>query len=151
MDGDNLKSYFELKVIWKDDDMFELRITATNGRFSGTTEVYDTSESLTSFAKSLSGYPKEDKTLIHEAGQKDGYSYFSINFYCIDNAGHLGVEVSLEENVSTQYRQEEKDKLKHEIIVKPNAIENFQKQLLSLAKNEEGTAILYGNDNRLDK
>jgi hypothetical protein len=150
MAGDNLKSYLELKVVWKDDDMFELRVTATNGRFFGATEVYDTSSALTSFATSLLGYPKEDKTLIHEAGQKDSYSYFAMKFYCIDNAGHVGVEVSLEENVSTQFRPEEKDKIKLEIIVEPNAIDNFQKQLLSLAKNEDGTAILYGADNRLD-
>jgi hypothetical protein len=40
--------------------------------------------------------------------------------------------------------------LKLEIIVEPSAIDRFQKELCHLAKNEEGLAILYGNDNRLD-
>jgi hypothetical protein len=59
----------------------------------------------------------------------------------------LGVEINIERNVSTEYRQEEKDKIKLEIIVEPNAIDNFRKELLTLAKNEEGNAILYGKDN----
>jgi hypothetical protein len=147
---ENLKSYLKLKVIWKDDDMFELRIHASNGRFTGTTEVYETGESLMLFANSLLSYPKDNKRLFHEAGKRSSYSYFSMEFYCIDYAGHVGVEVTLEANVSTQYRQEEKDKIKLEIFVEPSAIDTFQKQLFTLAENEEGTAILYGSDNRLD-
>ncbi len=147
MDIDNRKSFLELKVIWKDDDMFELKVTASNERFFGTTEVYDTSDSLTSFAKSLIGYPTDDKTLVHEAGEKNSYAYFSMKFYCIDKAGHIGVQINLEENVATEYRQEEKDKLTLEIVVEPNAIDNFQKQLIHLAVNQEGVATLYGRDN----
>ncbi|HTE32268.1 MAG TPA: hypothetical protein VK666_17930 [Chryseolinea sp.] len=145
MDGDNRKSLLELKVIWKDDHMFQLRVTATNGRYSGTTEVYDTSVSLANFAKSLLGYPKDEQVLFHNAGQTDGYSYFEMRFYCIDNAGHVGVQVSLEEYNST--RPEEKDKLKLEIIVEPSAIDNFQRELLQLAVNENGIARLYGRNN----
>jgi len=144
---DKQQSFLELKVVWKDDDMFELKVHGSNRRFSGTTEVYDTSESLENFAKSLFGYPtSENKTLIHEAGQKDSYSYFGMSFYCIDKSGHIGVLVELEENVSTSYRQEEKSKIKLEIIVVPSGIDNFQKQLLQLAITQEGTATLYGQD-----
>jgi hypothetical protein len=144
------KSFLELKVIWKDDDMFELRIKTSNSRFSGSTEVYDTSYTLSDFAKKLVGFPKDNKTLFYEAGEKDSYSYFSMRFYCIDTAGHIGVEINLEENVSTVYRQEEKDKLKLEIIVVPSAIDNFQKELLKMAINEDGVATLYGQNSNPD-
>lgn len=147
MDIESRKSFLELKVIWRDDDMFELKVTASNGRYFGTTEIYDTSDSLTNFAKSLIGYPADNKELLHEAGQKNSYAYFGMKFYCIDNAGHVGVQVNLEENVATQYRKEEKDKLTLEILVEPNAIDNFQKQLLQLAIKQDGTATLYGRDN----
>ena len=83
MDNDFRQSFLELKVIWKDDDMFELRIKTSNGRYSGMTEVYDTSETLTDFAKALMGFPTDRKTLFYEIGEKDSYSYFSIRFYCI--------------------------------------------------------------------
>lgn len=150
MNKDKLKSFLELQIVWKDDDMFELKVTASNSRYYGATEVYDTTESLFSFAQALIGFPKNNKKLLHEAGFKDGYAYFSMNFYCIDDAGHIGVEINLEDNVATEFRPEEKDKLKLEIIVEPVAIDNFQRELSQLAKKQEGTAVLYGRDNRLD-
>jgi hypothetical protein len=141
------ESYLELELIWKDDEMFELRVTASNGRYFGITEVYETSESLDHFAELLFGFPKNNLTLFHEMGKKNSYAYFSMKYYCIDNAGHLGIEINLEENVSTEYRNEEKDKLKLEIIVEPSAIDNFQKALKQLARNQEGKATLFGRNN----
>jgi len=150
MEIDYRKSFLELKVIWKDDDMFELKVTASNGSYFGTTQVYDTSDSLTSFAKSLIDYPTDNKVLFHEAGQTNSYAYFAMKFYCLDNAGHIGVQVNLEDNVGSQYRPEEKNKLTLEILVEPNAIDNFQKQLIQLAVKQTGIAILHGRDHRPD-
>ena len=146
---ENRKSFLELKVIWKDDNMFELRVTASSVDFFGRTEVYDQSESLSKFASTLFDYPNDNSTVFYEIGEKDSYAYFSMKFYSIDKSGHIGVEINLESNVSTEYRQEEKNKVKLEIIVEPSAIDNFQRELFHLAKKEEGSAILYGNDNRL--
>jgi hypothetical protein len=72
----------------------ELKVTASNGRYFGTTEVYDMTESLISFAQTLIGFPNDNKKLFHDAVFKDGYAYFSMNFYWIDNAGHIGVEIN---------------------------------------------------------
>ncbi|KKX46508.1 hypothetical protein L950_0231570 [Sphingobacterium sp. IITKGP-BTPF85] len=33
MTVENRKSFLEIKVIWKDDEMFELRVTASNINF----------------------------------------------------------------------------------------------------------------------
>lgn len=150
MDLNNRKSFLELKSIWKDEHMFELKVTVSNNIFSGVTEVYDQYKRITEFAKELTDYPRENKILFYEAGEKDSYSYFSMKYYPIDNVGHIGIEIHIESNVPTVYRQEEKDKLKLEIVVEPNAIDNFRKALFNLARNEEGTAILFGSDNRLD-
>ena len=150
MDKDRLKSFLEMQIVWKDDDMFELKVTSSNGRYFGTTEVYDRTKSLFYFAQNTNGFPNNNKKLFHAAGIKDGYAYFSMNFYCIDNAEHNGVEINLEDNVATEFRHEEKDKLKLEIIVEPSAIDSFQKELSQLATTQKGTAILYGRDNRLD-
>lgn len=133
-----------LKVIWKDEDMFELHVSANNGRYSGQTEVYETKESLLLFAKDLKGYPNGKEELIHQCGEKDRYAFFEMRFYQIGFSGQVGVQISLEENVSTEYRQEEKDKLKMELIVEPYAIDIFQKELMKLAQNEDGEAELKG-------
>lgn len=144
------KSFLELKSIWKDEHMFELKVIASNTYFKGETEVYDQFESISDFAKALIAYPKDDNILFYEAGIKDDYSYFSMKYYPIDKNGHIGVEINIESNVSTTFRPEEKNKLKLEITVEPNAIDNFQKELLRLAKNEDGIATLFGIDNILD-
>ena len=147
---DNLKSFLKLNIIWKDDDMFEIKVTASNTSFYGSIEVYDQSDRLSEFAKLLNTFPENDKVLFYEAGEKDSYAYFSMKYYSLGKSGSIGVEINIESNVATEYRKEEKNKLKLEIIVEPSAIDRFQKELYHLAKNEEGTAILYGNDNRLD-
>lgn len=150
MSVENRKSFLELKVIWKDDDMFDLSVTASSVDFFGRTEVYDQFESLSKFTTTLKGFPNDNKTLFYEAGQKDSFAYFSMKYYSIDKSGHIGVEIHLESNVATEFRQEEKNKLKLEIIVEPSAIDNFHRELFHLAEKQEGSATLYGNDNRLD-
>jgi hypothetical protein len=134
--------FLKLEVIWKDDNMFELQISVDNGRYSGQTEVYETKESLLTFAASLKGYPNGKESLIHKCGEKDSYAYFEMKFYQIGSTGIVGVQISIEENVATEYREEEKDKLKLELIVEPNAIDKFQKELVNLAQKEQGIAEL---------
>lgn len=134
--------FLKLEVIWKDDDMFELQVSVDNGRYSGKTEVYETKESLLTFATSLKGYPNGNESLMHKCGEKDSYAYFEMKFYQIGSTGIVGVQTSIEENVATEYRKEEKDKLKLELIVEPNAIDKFQKELVKLAQAEQGIAEL---------
>jgi hypothetical protein len=147
MEAITRKAFLELKVIWKDDDMFEMGVTASNGRYSGTTEVYDTTESLAAFASLLYDFPQAKTALVHEAGEMDGYAYFQMKFYPFGHASYIGVQVSLEENVYPPYREVEKVKLKLEIVVEPHAIDVFQKALSQLARKQEGTVTLYGRDN----
>jgi hypothetical protein len=141
-----MKSFLKLEVVWKDNEMFQLGITASNGQFSGTTKVYEQRHPLYKFAYSLVGFPKtkNDSILFYEAGQKDGCEYFSMRFYTIDDMGHLGVQVTLERDVPTMYRIEEKDKLTLEILTEPGLLDRFVRSLLTLAANEKGQAILEG-------
>jgi hypothetical protein len=136
------EKYLKLEVIWKDDDMFELQVSANNGRYSGTTEVYEQSESLLKFVDELSGFPFGKDRITHSCGEKDNYAYFSMEFYKIGLTGKCGLLITMEETVATEYRKEEKDKLSMELIIEPNSIDIFCRELKSLAKKEEGTAVL---------
>ena len=69
-----------------------------------------------------------------------------MKFYCLDVAGHIGVHINLEENVSTDYRPEVKDKITLEMNVEPASIDKFQKDLLALSVNATGQAILLGHN-----
>lgn len=138
------EKYLRFEVIWRDEDMFELNIQANNGRFLGTTEVYESPDGLLKFANRLKGFPFNNKKLKHFCGKKNGYSYFEMELYKIGSTGICGVLVTLEESVATEYREEEKDRVSLELIVEPNAIDVFQNELKHLAKNEEGIATLIG-------
>lgn len=140
----NKRKFLKLEVIWKDEHMFELQVSCNNRYFSGIAEVFETQIPLLEFAKSLKGYPKNRETLTHICGKKDSYAYFEMNFYPIGMNGTVGVEVVLESNTPTEYRPKEKDKLRLELIVEPNAIDVFQRELELLAINEDGDAELIG-------
>ena len=131
-----------LEVIWKDEDMFEMRISANNGRYSGITEIYDTTESLLEFVNELKEFPFEKDKVVHSCGKKDSYAYFEMKFYKIGLSGKCGVLITMEENVATEYRKEEKDKLSMELIIEPNSIDIFCRELKLLAQKEDGTAEL---------
>jgi hypothetical protein len=143
------KRFLKFEVVWKDEHMFEIKVSADNGRYSGTTEVYETKESLLPFAHSLEGFLNGSKKLSHSCGERNSYAFFQVKFYPVDTGSVVGVHITLEENVATEYREEEKDKLTMELIVEPNAIDIFQKELVSLAINEEGSAELIGIDRYL--
>ena len=140
----NKLKYLDLEVIWKDEDMFELKISVNNGRYFGTTEVYDQGKPLYDFALKLKGFPNGQDKIVHTAGEKDSYAYFEMTFYPIGLTGKVGVLILLEENVTSEYRKNEKDKLKMELIVEPASIDNFQQELQALATNEDGRAQLIG-------
>ena len=134
--------YLKLEVIWKDEHMFELKVSANNGRYSGITEVYEVSDSLLKFANELNGFPFGKDTVTHSCGEKDSYAYFEMEFYKIGLTGKCGLQITMEENVATEYRKEEKDKLTMELIVEPNSIDIFCRELKILAEKESGIAEL---------
>lgn len=122
--------------------MFEILVSANNGRYSGTTEVYEQSKSLLRFVNELNGFPKGKDEIVHSCGKKDSFSFFEMKFYNIGLTGKCGVLITMEENVPTEYREEEKDKLSMELIVEPHAIDIFCSELKILAQKEEGSAEL---------
>jgi hypothetical protein len=149
MDISNLKSFFKLQVVRKDEQLFELKVTASNGSYFGTTDVYDTPETILKFAETLIGFPQENSDLLYETGFKNEYSSFSMHFYRIDKAGQFAVEVNLEDNIKTAFKHELKSKIRVEIIIELKAIQKFQKDLSRLASKQEGIAILNGKDDAI--
>ena len=102
MTVDIKKSYVELTVIRKDSDMFEMNLTASNGDFKGSTQVYDQFITLADFATQLTHFPKTSKILFYEAGVKDSYAYYSMRFYTLGVSGIICVEINIESNVATE-------------------------------------------------
>lgn len=144
----NLKSYLQLKIIYVDEELIELEIKGSDTCFSGTTDVYADIKSIKPFADQLIDFPKNNKMLFFELGDKDSrYSYFSISFYPTHSLSHIGVQIKMV--TETGLRTEDQCKIQFEILVEPNAIDEFRKALNQIALKKSGSAILYGKDNRL--
>ncbi|CAG5075091.1 hypothetical protein DYBT9623_05573 [Dyadobacter sp. CECT 9623] len=147
MEFDSGKSHLELMVIWKDDEMIELSVKASNGRYFGTTQVYDTAESLMGLATSLADFWGGHQPIVYEAGANGGYAFWGMYIYLLKPSGLISVEVNLEENSNDRDdSHEKKNKVKLEIQVYTASIDRFRDELIQLAQNEEGVAFLYGEN-----
>lgn len=132
----------KFEIIWKDDHIFEMEIFADNGRYSGTIEVYESSSQLMDFANELSRFPFEKETITNSYGEADSESYFKMDFYKVSPAGKCGVKITMEEDVTTEHKNVVKDSLIMELIIEPNAIDEFYKELKFLSVKEKGSAEL---------
>ncbi len=141
---DSEKPFLRLKVDWQDESMFELTVSASNTIFCGKASLYALPSDLLKFAGQLKGFPHRRETLFYEEGRTGNNGYFSMRYYPVGYNGHVGVEINLESNLLGDYREEEKDRVKLEIIVEPGSIDKFQKELYNLAETESGIATLYG-------
>ena len=141
---DKSKSFLELKVIWNDHEIIQLQITASNGKFCGKTEMYEIPACLYDFAEKLTNHPKSGEKLSYSPSIRTGYDFFSMKYYLINDTGKLGIEIIIDSQ--SEYFVDVKDSVKLEIVVEPNAIKSFQKELQTLAKKENGKAKIYGID-----
>ena len=141
----NPESKLIIKYVWNDEHMIEISVIASNDRYYGTTKVYTTADDLLELSEKMTNFPtSQDEKVTYCAGEKNATSYFSMQFFVVDNIGHTSVIIELEDNVSTKHLKEEKNKLLIEIPTEPNLIDEFNLQLRSLAKTGYGEAILIG-------
>ncbi|TRW22636.1 hypothetical protein FMM05_17305 [Flavobacterium zepuense] len=133
--------FLAFEVIWKDADILELQIKASNGRYMGTVEIYDTYESLINFEKSLTGYCIGSNT-YYRSEPYNQKSKCTMKFRAPDNAGLVGVEVILEENTLFNDEDKPNNTVSLQLIAELNAIDNFAIELGKLIYGREGIAIL---------
>jgi hypothetical protein len=86
-----------IERLWFDDDVVELRVSARSAHFSGVCDIYSTSTLLRDAAESIQGFPLDvndvrtvDLATTGECG--------SLEFRCLDAAGHAEVSVRLLSN-----------------------------------------------------
>lgn len=95
-----MKALIRLVSIWEDDDLFEVCINATNGKFSGESNCYSTREEIQHFAKILTGFPKQvPDTIEFSTGPQENNSYFTIELRTIGGLGQVSARVKINETV----------------------------------------------------
>ena len=140
-----MQPFLGARVIWQDEDLVEIELTAANTSFRGCTRVYTTYDALRELASDLRGFPQSlSSRVLHEAGDAAGYSYVHLEFYCFDDVGHTAARITVEANTLGSSRVETKDRVVLELQFEPAALDRFVAALDQLVASEDGEATLDG-------
>ena len=117
--------------MWFDDDVINLRISGSNGRFAGLVELYASHDSLPQLAKTIRGFPVSTTDVREfELGTFDE-TYAGggtrMQFLCTDNIGHAAVKINMRADPRRCKGQIESAVF--QIWVEPAGVDNFVTQL----------------------
>ncbi|HEY4380708.1 MAG TPA: hypothetical protein VGN01_10215 [Acidobacteriaceae bacterium] len=132
-----------IRVVYFDADIYELRITATNGDFSGSVCLYVAIGQLGELADELSGFPRTstDEREIELGTFERGYAGGGVraSFRCIDGAGHIQMRVRTE----TDHNQDAPaQSVMLFLPIEPASIDKFVEELHALEDSRTGEAAL---------
>lgn len=134
-----------VEIVWLDEDVVELRITGSNGPFSGRTQVYGGLDALSKLAAWAKGFPQNpDERRLIELGTFDpGFAGGGarLGLRCTDAACHVALDVLL----ATQVENNRHQRAEFFLEVEPAALDAFAGQLSSLQLRKGESASLPGN------
>lgn len=138
-----MKDGFQFDVLWNDNDLFEIRISAWSRTFGGVADVYVPIGGLREAAESLAGFPRnsqDDREVqFGKFGSGWGGGAFNIRLYCQDTAGHAVAESRIE----SEY--DGKGKAQSVLLMAPieaAAVDRFVEDLRRLETERRGSAFL---------
>lgn len=130
--------FLELKVDWNDDDLQEVVVAASSGRFAGQVNLYGDPHELARVAESLVGFPvspTDRREIQLGRGDLPGYGTANLTVYCTNSTGQVAVEVAMRTfPASSSERQESA------VVVVPAVIGDIDRfvQQLRRANNQVG-------------
>ena len=136
---------FHIQAIYFDDDLLELRVWGSSGRFAGEADIYVGLEDIPNMAKALHGFPSKNDDNIE----------FKLGNFNPNNAGggvHLIFQSSVTGKVAVEAIIQHDPRLwnghlgnvQFTVLVEPAAIDNFVSMLEKLGSIKRGAAILCG-------
>ena len=133
-----------LKAVWKDADMVELQVVASNGRFAGGTCVYVSVGDLEQCSQQLRGFPAtpQDKRRL-DWGDLDAHSGLggaTLEFACLDLSAHAGAWVELKAGDVDEIMPSQRVRLF--LPVEGAAVDRFVRELAILGRDKWGEASL---------
>ena len=134
---------FHFEVIWNDNDVLEVRVSAWNGTFGGSTAVYVPIGGLAKAATKIEGFPRHpsDKRELQFGvfGPERAGGALCMAFYCKDAAGHALVEARIE---SEHGEAREAESALFFVPVEATAVDGFVEDLRRLEADRRGIAAL---------
>ena len=135
--------FLEIAVIWNDEDLQEVLISASSGIFSGQVNLYAGWNKLEEISERLHGFPssRDDKREF-TLGQSNlsGYGTARLTLYCTNSTGHVAVEVALSTNPANPAEGKESAVVIIAAVV--GDIDRFAADLRSISNQIGASAVL---------
>ena len=137
-----METGFQFEFLWADQDVLKLRIHASNGRFSATSDLYVGIGGLAKAASKLMGFPgnlsDQRELKLGEFGPKTAGGAVNMRFYCEGRAGRAFVETTME----SDYDGARAENAHFFAGVEPSAVDVFVSELQRVESQKCGAARL---------
>ena len=141
----------ELRYLYHDADVIEVRIVAQNSRFRGSADVYIGTSCLIETAKAIEGFPANSQdtrdVTLGAFGNDFAGGAVRLEFFCKDIAGHSTVRITIEsgeqrppEPASGQIATLESTVLY--VDFEPAGLDEFVAELKEIEQTLGGSAVL---------
>jgi hypothetical protein len=134
----------QLAYWYHDTDVVELKVSAWNGTFAGSTCLYMGQGDLADTATVLAGFPvgleDQREVTLGAFGPKSAGGAMKLNFSCINGAGHCQLRLVIE----ADYDRQESLAQRVEMLCafEPAALDQFVQQMRELNSALTGSAEL---------
>ncbi len=126
-----------------DRDYVKLRITASNGMFSGSVAVYGDTSALNDSATKLEGFPQRslDQCTLEFGTFQPGYAGGGVRmiFQCTDRAGHIQLQLKMESDHNEDIPSQSVSLL---LPIEAASIDTFVQELRTMDADRKATATL---------
>lgn len=133
----------QVAFLWNDNDLLEVRISAWNGRFGGTTDVYLAIDGLAKAAEKIDSFPRNphDKREIQFG---PGKGLVTVRFFCEGEGGRSFIELWMESQHETYQcaTNVSPENVRIHAPVEASAIDTFVSELRQVQANLSGVASL---------
>ena len=133
-----------VKLIWKDADIVEARMSAWNGQFGGTVDMYLGYGVLGEFAEALDGFPRTagDKRDFQLGDlDNDGSGGALLSLHTVDLAGHIAATLTLVTGTRLGPNQE----VTLQSSIEAAAVDRFVSELWTMCDEVGSVALLRFN------
>ncbi|MFA6036853.1 MAG: hypothetical protein WC748_01870 [Legionellales bacterium] len=134
---------FKFKVIYQDVDFLKIHISAWNGEFGGSADVYVDVGRLEEIAEMIRGFPRNSsdhrEVVLGSVDPKYAEDFVSMQFYCVDAAGRSYIRAKIERKILLA---DTRQSVTLVLPIEATAIDLFTEKLHQLGTNKKGIAQL---------
>lgn len=141
-----MSKHLTFEMAYHDADLFEIRIVASNGDFSGATNVYTTPVELEALAAKLKNFPKTIDDRVNFDGNPVSEGQAQIQFFCATGTGHTAAAINIGSINNWGPRVKGRDQVYLLLNYFDRPLQHFAEQIIHMTLRRSGTATLKALD-----